>query len=97
MIKQYTQEDRERICQEYLSSEVTQKEFSKGLHLSAKTLNRWINEGKSKKKPLKFIPIGEIKPPLGLAEIILPNAIRIRLPIELEKISSIAQELLTCK
>ena len=91
----YTQEKREKICKEYRASGKTQKEFCAVKVISQKTLSRWLNEKKN--KPIKFVSVGEVRPMLGLAEIILPNAIKIRLPIEAGKISSIAQGLLSCK
>lgn len=99
MSKRYhTKTKRKQLCERYLESGQTQKQFSAEQGISSKTLSRWLNAGENKKaKPLKFLPVGEIKPLIGLAEIILPNAIKIRLQIEVEKLSTIAQGLLSCK
>lgn len=93
----HSQAEQKQMCKEYRESGKTQKAFCAAKGISLKTLSRWLTKERSMKLPMKFVPVGELRQPLGLAEIILPNEIRIKLQIEVEKISLIARDLLSCK
>ncbi len=89
----YTEAEREALCNKYLASKQTRKEFCAAQDISTKSLSRWLSNVSRAQKP-RFVPIGKLTTPTDVAtEITLPNGINIKLRLPTSAISSLIKGL----
>jgi hypothetical protein len=106
--KRLSKSAKERHCENWHSSGLTQKEYCKHTGLNVKTFGSWAREYKVKQ--LKLLPI-ELKdapkvqesvvvekPPSFKIEITLPNGASIHLPdgINLQLVTQVLKEVCSC-
>ena len=87
------------LCKKYLSSDLGRKVFCEKYDINPKTLSRWMTHYKAaQKSELNFIPVGTVpKVHAEALAIELPNGIKLGLNLDATAVSSLVQELLTCK
>jgi hypothetical protein len=80
-----TREEREKICEEWKQSGLSQREFSRRNNINVMSLNGWLKksrqskeEANSETKAIKFLPIGNIVAEKIVLEIATPSGINIK-------------------
>lgn len=78
-----TREEREKLCEEWKQSGLSQREFSRRNNINVMSLNGWLKKARQSKEEtnnetIKFLPIGKIVAEKILLEIATPSGVNIK-------------------